>query len=393
MNDAVLAINAGSSSLKFAVFGNAASLPVLCRGEISGLGGAPRLCVHDGESNVIADRAVDEVGDDAQALEAAVDWLHANLNNVRFSVIGHRVVHGGSRFVEPVRVDEDILHELQSFDPLAPQHQPYNLQAIRTLSRRFGDVPQVACFDTAFHAGWNDEARRIAIPRRFHDAGIRRYGFHGLSYEFLGTRARALVPDARNVVLAHLGSGASVCAVHDGRSVDSSMGFSVLDGLPMATRCGSIDPGVIFHLQRSHALSYEQVEHLLYYESGLKGVSGISADMRELLASLAPAAGQAIDLFVYRCAQSIGALVATLGGLDMLVFSGGIGWHAPLIRERVCARLGCFGVRLGGMRIHADVERISAENALPVFAIKTDEERVIAGHCLRLLAASDNKHA
>lgn len=386
MNATLLAINAGSSSLKFAVYADDAALDLLAKGEVAGLGGTPRLHTRCANAPAV-ERKLADVANPIDALRVALGWIAAQFPQVYFSAIGHRVVHGGSRFHAPIVVDDAALQELESLDPLAPQHQPFNLAVVRELRTRFPRALPIACFDTAFHAEWEDCARRIALPRKFYDSGVRRYGFHGLSYEFLAGRVHTLAPDARRVVLAHLGSGASVCAVRDDHSVESTMGFSVLDGLPMGTRCGAIDPGVIFHLHRQYALSFEQIEHLLYYDSGLKGVSGISADMRDLLESNSTEARQAVDVFVHHCVKSIGGLAAILGGIDALVFSGGIGWHAPAVRASICAKLEFLGIRVDADANAANAERISLASATPVFALETDEERMIARHCRALLAA------
>ncbi len=395
MSAAVLAINAGSSSLKFALFADEDALALLASGEVTGLGGTPRLRANSSSAGAATDRQLTDVATATDALAAVLEWIDVHFPHVHFSVIGHRVVHGGDRFHAAVAVSDDgVLRDLEALDPLAPQHQPYNLAALRTLHMRFPRALQVACFDTAFHAGWADRARRIALPRRFHEAGVRRYGFHGLSYEYLAGRVGILAPDAHRVVLAHLGSGASICAVLDGRSVDTSMGFSVLDGLPMATRCGEIDPGVIFHLHRKYAMSFEQIEHLLYYDSGLKGVSALSGDMRDLLAAQTVEAVQAVDLFVYHCGRTVGAMAAAIGGVDALVFSGGIGANAPEIRERICANLGFLGVALDHAANAAGGERISDDRSTAsVFALATDEERIIATHSRSCLADSRVKAA
>ncbi len=391
MNPAIFVVNAGSSSLKFALFSDRPTLELLAKGEVSGLGKSAHLRAQRMQPMAPAmERELSHVANAADALSVATDWIEDNFPQVSFSAIGHRVVHGGSRFHAPILVDEPTLQELESLDPLAPLHQPYNLAAIRALRERYPHAAQIACFDTAFHADWEDRARRIALPRKFFDTGVRRYGFHGLSFEFLSERVQALMPGAQRVVLAHLGSGASICGVRDGHSVDSTMGFSVLDGLPMATRCGAIDPGVIFHLHRSHAMDFDQIEHMLYYDSGLKGASGISADMRDLLASPAVEAAQTVELFVHHCVRSIGALTAVLGGIDVLVFSGGIGWHAPIIRALICERLGFLGIRIDAAFNAANAERISADGAgVCAFAIETNEEVVIARHCHLVLASRE----
>jgi acetate kinase len=386
MNTALLAVNAGSSSLKFALHADDKALTLLGKGEVSGLGSKPclRTCVADKPTT---ESALSGVANASDALQVMLDWLARRFPDIHFPAIGHRVVHGGSRFSTPIVIDDDNLRDLEALDPLAPQHQPFNLGAVRALRKRFPQALPVACFDTAFHAQWDDAAKRLALPRRFHDAGVRRYGFHGLSYEFLSERMRTLAPASRRVVFAHLGSGASICATLDGRSVESTMGFSALDGLPMATRSGALDPSIIFHLHRQYAMNFEDIEHTLYYESGLRGVSGLSADMRELLVSDRSEARQAVDLFVHRCVQAIGAMIAMLGGIDALVFSGGIGAHAALVRAAICSRFGFVGIHLdaGANAIGSECISVPTSKA-PVFALATDEERVIARHCQSLLA-------
>ena len=387
MSDAaILALNAGSSSLKFALFAENSALDRLAQGEVSGLGTTPRLRAQRA-GGVPCERELDAAATPSDALQTALEWISTQCGEVHFAAIGHRVVHGGTRHRAPLVVDEAALQELEALDPLAPQHQPFNLAGIRTLRRDFPRALAVACFDTAFHGGWDDATARIAIPRRFHDAGVRRYGFHGLSYEFLSMRLHEELPHASRAVLAHLGNGASLCALRDGRSVDCTMGFSVLDGLPMGTRSGAIDPGAIFHLHRRNGLSFEQIEQLLYFESGLKGVSGISSDVRVLLASNEASAGEAIALFVRRCVREIGAMVAVLGGIDALVFSGGIGAHAAAVRAAIGAQLKFLGIDIAAAENTVDAARISsADSRVPVFAWATDEERMIARHCAALLA-------
>jgi len=376
---AVLAINAGSSSLKFALFGTDAA--PLARGEVERLGLAANFTTQVGAARQARDVVAASL---PQALDVALDWIARRYGDLEIAAVAHRVVHGGTRYAAPVVLDDAVLRELEGFDPLAPQHQPFNLAAARALRLRFPNALPVACFDTAFHATWSDSAQRLPLPRRLHDAGVRRYGFHGLSYEYLSARVRELAPQASRVILAHLGSGASVCAVRDGRSVDATMGFSTLGGLPMATRCGEIDPGVIFHLQRAHGMSVADIERLMYHDSGLRGMSGIGGDLRALLADAGVAARQAIDVFVQRCTQAIGAMAATLGGVDALVFSGGIGAHAPAVRAMICAPLGFLGIELDAAANAHNADAIGAAH-VPVYALVTDEERVLAQHALALL--------
>jgi acetate kinase len=284
--------------------------------------------------------------------------------------------------VAPTRIDDDVLDRLERLDPLAPLHQPYNVAAIRRLRERNPGLEHVACFDTAFHAHWPDRARRFALPRALHDAGVRRYGFHGLSYEYLSGEVARIAPDAKRCVFAHLGSGASVCAVRDGVSLDCSLGLTALDGLPMGTRCGPLDPGVPFHLLRTTAMDAGAIEHMLYHDSGLAGVSGIGADMRDLLASDAPAAREAVDLFVYHCARQVAAMAVALGGLDALVFAGGIGENAAPVRAAVCASLALLGVRVdAGANARGEREIGAVDGTVRVLVIPTDEEVVIARAC------------
>lgn len=379
----ILVVNAGSSSLKFAIHAGAA-LRRVARGEVHDLGAAAKLTTTIGAAPAV-ERSVD-AADAGAALGIMIDWIAQALPGVAFIAIGHRIVHGGTRYREPAVLDDAVLRDLETLDPLAPQHQPYNLAAARDLGARFPEALSVACFDTAFHAGWDDSARRLAVPRRFHDAGVRRYGFHGLSCEYLCGLVDALAPQARRVVIAHLGGGSSISAVRDGHSIESTMGFSVLDGLPMATRSGAIDPGAIFHLHRQHGMDFDRIEHMLYYDSGLKGVSGISGDMRTLLASDRPEAREAIALYAHRCTGAIGAMAATLGGIDALVFSGGIGAHAAPLRAAVCAPLAFLGLTFDALANDANAARISAPaSKVGVFALQTDEELVIARHCRTLL--------
>lgn len=384
--EAILVINAGSSSLKFALFG-AADPPVrLAGGEVERIGhGAHLRAGRVGE--VAQETALASNAGQAEALDAVLAWLDENMPDRRPAIVGHRVVHGGMDFIAPVCVDDAILDRLETLDPLAPLHQPSNLAAIRRLREHHPDLEQIACFDTAFHANWPDRARRFAIPRALHDAGVRRYGFHGLSYEYLSGEIARIAPQAKRCVLAHLGSGASVCAVREGVSIDCSLGFTALDGLPMGTRCGPLDPGVPFHLLRSTGMDAAAAESMLYHDSGLLGVSGISADVRDLLASDAQPAHEAIDLFVYHCARQIAVMIVALGGLDAIVFSGGIGEHAAPVRAAVCALLAPLGLRLDEDANKRNASEIGAAGSVRVFVIPTDEEIVIARACRARLAS------
>ena len=383
----VLVLNAGSSSLKFALYEGDGDTPaVRVRGSISDIGRAPRFGARGADGSEWPAQALPaDTGQDA-----ALDWLldHLAASGHGFDVVGHRVVHGGLRFDAPVRVDPPILAALDELVPLAPLHQPHNLAAIREIARRHPELPQVACFDTAFHRSHSEAEQRYALPDALHQQGIRRYGFHGLSYAYIAARLPQVDPRAAagKTIVLHLGNGASLCALEAGRSVASSMGFSALDGVPMATRCGQIDPGVLLHLMAAQQMDVVSLEELLYRRSGLLGISGVSGDMRVLLASAAPGARAAVEHFVHRIVREVGALAATLGGLDTLVFTAGIGEHAAPVRAAVIQRLGWLGAALDPAANAANALRISADTSrIGVWVIATDEEQVIARATLALL--------
>jgi acetate kinase len=307
------------------------------------------------------------------------------------AAVGHRVVHGGTVFAGPTRINDAVLAKLELLCPLAPLHQPHNIAAIRAIAQLAPSLPQVACFDTSFHHGQSPVAQRFALPSELHEAGVRRYGFHGLSYEYIASALRERAPAIASgrVVVAHLGAGASLCAMLNGKSVDTTMGFTALDGLPMGTRCGALDPGVILYLLRERGMNPDRIEQMLYQQSGLLGVSGISSDMRELLASKDRRAGEAIELFVYRVSRELGALTATLGGLDGLVFTAGIGEHAPEIRRRVCERSRWLGITLEPDANERGDECISAPaSRVSVWVLPTDEERTIVRQTLRVISTA-----
>ena len=391
MTDYALVLNAGSSSLKFCVFRRAEreGWGLAARGQIEGIGTKPRLGVKDGEGAKLADTALgDEVRDARGALAALADWLRERFGGARVLGVGHRVVHGGPGYDGPVVVTPQVVEELRKLIPLAPLHQPYNLAAIEAVAERLPDVPQVACFDTSFHRTQPEVATLVPLPAEIRETGVQRYGFHGLSYEYIASVLPEVAPEiaAGRVVVAHLGSGASVCALKNGRSVDSSLGFTALDGLCMGTRPGALDPGVVLHLFQALSLSAKDVETILYKKSGLLGLSGISNDMRELLGNDDPAARLAVDYFVYRAAREIGALAAVLGGLDGLVFTAGIGENSAEIRSRIGEACGWLGVEIdaeanakGGTRISSPRARCSA------WRIPTNEELMIARHTGALL--------
>lgn len=395
MTDAIAVVNAGSSSLKFSVFTSKAFKPLL-HGQIEGLGhGAHAIAkAHDGHVLLEQRWAPDAHLDHEAALAYLLQALPPYLQGHHLVAVGHRIVHGGVHFHEPVLLSEAVLAELHTLIPLAPLHQPHNLSPVAALHKMAPQLPQVACFDTAFHAGNPEVATRFALPSELHDAGVRRYGFHGLSYEYIASRLPQV--DARaakgRTVVMHLGNGASMCALSAGRSIASSMGFTALDGLPMGTRCGSIDAGVLLWLMDERGLNARQIEHLLYSESGLLGVSGLSSDMRTLLASDNPRAREAVDLYVYRIGRELGSLAAALGGLDAIVFTAGIGEHAAPIRERVMRDAAWLGVELdesANMQPVADGQalRISqAGSRITAWVIPTNEELMIARHTARLVA-------
>jgi acetate kinase len=394
MSDVILVLNAGSSSLKFqALSAGDPDITVRLRGQIEGIGTRPRLSVTGAHGRAIEERdlALGPSPDRAACLGYLAEWLSGALTGSELVGVGHRVVHGGVQYAAPVRIDANVLAHLEKLVPLAPLHQPHNLAPIRALLASRPDLPQVACFDTAFHRTNPEVAQLFGLPYRLFEDGVRRYGFHGLSYEFVANRLGELAPDlARGrVIVAHLGSGASLCALHAGRSIASTMGFTALDGLPMGTRSGSIDAGVVIYLGRDLGMSLDAVERLLYSESGLLGISGVSNDMRDLLQSDAPAAGLAVDYFVYRIAREIGSLAAALGGIDGLVFTAGIGENSPEIRAMVCERARWLGVELDAALNERRAPRISsAASRVPVWIIPTNEELVIARHTLGLLGST-----
>jgi acetate kinase len=388
----ILVVNAGSSSLKFSLFRphQTEVLRLAARGQIDGLGSRPRVAVKDAAGAVLEQRdcAGAEAGDVRQAIALAGAWLRDHFPGEPLRAVGHRVVHGGTEYSRPVLVDAEVLGALEKLVPLAPLHQPHNIAGIRAVRETQPRLPQVACFDTAFHRGHPQVSDLYALPWEFYGEGIRRYGFHGLSYEYIASVLPQVAPEAARgrVVVAHLGSGASLCALRAGRSVDSTMGFSPLDGVPMGTRPGALDPGVLLHLLRRRGMGAEELEDLLYRKSGLLGLSGVSNDMRVLLASAEPRARLAVDYFVHHVARQIGALVAVLGGLDALVFTAGIGENSPEIRERImqaCAWLGATidleANRAGGPRISA------ADSAVTAWVIPTNEELMIARHTQALV--------
>jgi acetate kinase len=391
MDDFAVVINAGSSSLKFAVFRRppAGEWRLEARGQIEGIGTSPRFSARVNANDSIIYRPVDgTVKDGRTALGFVADWMRESYGGAHVCGVGHRIVHGGARYTGPVVITREILEDLRGLVPLAPLHQPYNLAAIEAVWERLPNVPQVACFDTSFHRGQPAVAEIVPLPREIRDGGVQRYGFHGLSYEYIASVLPSVAPEIAEgrVIVAHLGSGASMCAMKNRKSIDSTLGFTALDGLCMGTRPGAVDPGVILHLFQGLGLSAKEVETILYKKSGLIGISGISNDMRALLGSDDPAARLAVDYFVYRAAKEIGALTAVLGGLDGLVFTAGIGENSVEIRKRICEASAWLGIELDddantrkGPRISSSRSRVSA------WMIPTNEELMIARHTGALL--------
>jgi acetate kinase len=394
MTDAILILNAGSSSLKFSVFRDCEPPELLLRGQLEALQTEPRFVAYDASEQIVDQRAwaAGSTLPHQDAIEFLLDWgQRRQSGDFRLTAAGHRVVHGGKTFLQPVRVDDRVLDDLETLVPLAPLHQPHNLAVIRAVTRHAPALPQVACFDTSFHRTQPPVAQQFALPRKLTEEAIQRYGFHGLSYEYIASRLPQVDPRAAagRTVVAHLGNGASLCALHNGVSVATTMSFTPLDGLPMGTRCGAIDAGVLIYLIDRHGMDARALEHLLTNESGLLGVSGTSSDMRTLLEkeSTDSRAAEAIELFVYRISRELGSMAAALGGLDALVFTGGIGEHAASIRSRVGRAASWLGVDIdttrndqGGPQLSSSTSRVSA------WVIPTNEELMIAEHTRHLLA-------
>jgi acetate kinase len=389
--DTILVVNAGSSSVKFQVFAvdGDGRLRRQIKGQMDGIGSRPRLRATGATGEKLAERAypIEAVEDVAAALQVAADWLRDE-QRIAPLAVGHRVVHGGPEYDRPVLIDHGVVGRLERYAALAPLHQPHNLAPIRSLLANFPSLPQVACFDTAFHRDHGDLADFYAIPRKLHEEGVRRYGFHGLSYEYIASVLPDVAPDIAHgrVIVAHLGSGASLCAMKDRKSVDSTLGFTALDGLCMGTRPGAIDPGVVLYLFQNLGLTAKEVEAILYKKSGLLGISGTSNDMRDLLASSEPAARLAVDYFVYRAAKEIGALAAVLGGIDALVFTAGIGENSAEVRSRICAASAWLGLEMDLDANQAGRPRISRSGSrVSAWVIPTNEELIIARHTGALL--------
>lgn len=399
MADYAVVLNAGSSSLKFAVYRRPDddAWEVAARGQIEGIGVSPRFSARDADGSRLADRELNKmvVHDARSALDALAEWLRSQYGGARVLGVGHRVVHGGAHFTGPTPITPEVLAALRALIPLAPLHQPYNLAAIDAVSAQLPGVPQIACFDTSFHRGQPAVAEVVPLPQEIRDGGVQRYGFHGLSYEYIASVLPDVAPEIAGgrVIVAHLGSGASLCAMKNRKSVDSSLGFTALDGLCMGTRPGALDPGVVLYLFQNLGLTAKDVESLLYKRSGLLGISGISNDMRDLLGRPEPEAKLAIDYFVYRAAREIGALAAVLGGIDGLVFTAGIGENSADIRARIVTASKWLGIELDAAANDARGPRISrAGSPVSAWVIPTNEELIIARHTGRLLGLVEVHH-
>lgn len=395
--DTLLIVNAGSSSVKFQVFAidRDGRLRRQIKGQMDGIGSRPRLRATGSNGDPMADRAfaIEAIPDLTAALDAARDWLQDELG-VRPLAVGHRVVHGGPDYNRPVIIDHAVVTRLDRLSSLAPLHQPYNLAPMRSLLTNFPTLPQIACFDTAFHRSHDPLADHYAIPRQLHAEGVRRYGFHGLSYEYIANALPGIAPDIAGgrVIVAHLGSGSSMCALKGAQSVESTMGFSALDELAMGTRPGQIDPGVVLYLISEKGMSASDAQNFLYHECGLKGLSGVSNDMRELEASKDPNAAFAVDYFVYRAGLNAGMLAAALQGIDAFVFTAGIGENSVGIRKKIAEKLEWLGVTLNPAANSVHEQRISRpDSRVPVYVVPTDEELMIARHTLSLLMAGQKQ--
>jgi acetate kinase len=391
MSDAILVLNAGSSSIKFSLF-EAHVRPsregLICDGEFDGIRHRVHFVAKDHAGTSLADQYLTEAATHENALAPLLNWVERQFPNHPLIAAGHRVVHGGSRYTIPIRIDSSVIDELRRLVPLAPLHQPHNLAAIDAIAKLHPALPQVACFDTTFHHTQSEIAAAYALPGSITAQGVRRYGFHGLSYEYIaGVLPEVLGPAAAEgrVVVAHLGNGASMCAMRRRQSVATTMGFTALDGLPMGTRCGNLDPGIVLYLMQENGMTAQAVSDLLYHSSGLLGVSGVSDDMRTLLASDDPLAARAVALFAYRIGRELGSLAASLGGLDALVFTAGIGEHAPEIRRRVCEQATWLGVELDDAANTAGTARITMSGSgISAWIIPTNEDLMIARHTWHL---------
>jgi acetate kinase len=388
MTRQIAVINAGSSSIKFAIFEDDLDQSLLFRGQVENIGVSPRLMVESPDGEMLVERQWGATDLDHGSAKIILQTCIALLGGQAVEAIGHRVVHGGTHFTGPVLANKEVLASLKALTPLAPLHQPHNLAPIEAIMSEAPHIPQVACFDTAFHQTQPPIAQAFALPREITSSGVKRYGFHGLSYEYVSAKLKEVAPGVadQRIIIAHLGNGASLCALEHGRSIASTMGFTAVDGLMMGTRCGSIDPGVLIYLMDSRGMDARAIEKLIYKESGLLGVSGISSDVRTLRASDDSRAREALSLFTYRIVREIGSLAAALGGLDGLVFTGGIGQRDPVTRREVVAGCTWLGAKLDDEANASHRERIDSQSStLPIWVLPTDEERVIARQTVGIL--------
>lgn len=389
MSSLVLSLNAGSSSIKFSLFEAAAEPRRIARGKIDAIGSAAHLSIADAVDKILVDKPVRGTTHE-ELLGPVLASVDDNLAGGKLVAAVHRIVHGGSQFQKPAVLTPETIAALSALSPLAPLHQPHNLSAVAAIAHHRPQLMQIGCFDTAFHATMGREAKRFALPRALEQQGVRRYGFHGLSYEFIASRLKEIAPDKSNgrIIVAHLGNGASLCAMRNGQSIDTTMGFSTLDGLVMGTRCGALDPGVPLYLMQQGGMDAAGLQDLLYHRSGLLGVSGVSGDMRDLVTSDNRQAEEAIALFVFRAVREIGALAASLGGVDGLVFTAGIGENAPEIRRRIAAGCAWLGLTIDAAANQAGATRIDTQDSrIPAWVIPTDEEFMMAHHAVALLHA------
>ena len=390
MTEAIVVFNAGSTSLKFAAYGlgAAAALPLLCVGRIDSMQGDPHLVVKNAAGKPLAAHewgAGHAIGH-RTALHFVITWLEANLADTKVIAAGHRVVLGGTRFAGPVRIDGDVLDYLDSLAEMEPSHQPFNVRGARAFAEAFPGLPQVACFDTSFHRTMPAVAQIYALPTDVQDAGVRHWGYHGISYDYISRQVPKFAPSARRVIAAHLGGGASLCAMLDGRSIETTMGFAGVSGLPMATRSGDVPPGALFYLLRRKLFDDASLEKMIYERAGLLGLSGVSGDMRVLQESKDPRAVAAVEHFVYAMAKYVGAYVAVLGGLDAFVFTAGIGEHSAPVRAALCGKLAWLGVKLDEQANNSNGPRIStSDSSISVWVIPTDEELMIAQYTMALV--------
>lgn len=398
MSDGILVINAGSSSIKFSLYisRNGGQPTLSSKGQVEGIGVAPHFQAKRPDGTILAEQNWDKRVSHDDLFGHLLEWIESHLDDAELKMAGHRVVHGGRDYTRPVLIDKDVLSDLELLIPLAPLHQSHNLDPIRTLARIHPGLPQVACFDTSFHRTNPSLASIYALPRWLIDEGVQRYGFHGMSYEYIAHSLKEIAPDLAKgkVVVCHLGSGASMCAIDNGKSVANTMGFTAVEGLPMGTRTGVLDPGVILYLMQQKQMDAHQIEALLYKQSGLLGLSGVSNDMRVLMGSDNPNAQEAVDYFIYRIVREIGSLSAAMGGLDGVVFTAGIGEHSPEVRARVLKQVEWMGIELDEAANQGNEGRIStAGSRTQAWVIPTDEELMIAMHTRNTLAEQQAKAA